>query len=144
MKKPLALTLLICLWQLPVRAQSRNEVESRVLALERLWGQAAQSRDIKALDSIFDDAIAYVHIDGRLMTKDQVLADTKSGNAVAIVVDSSVAHVHGNVVIVTGILHLSGIQAGKPYTLAGRYLDTWLARGDGWVCVSSMTTPVRR
>ena len=144
MKKQLSLTLLICLWPFPVHAQSRNEAESRVLALERLWGQAAQVRDIRALDSIFDDAIAYVHIDGRLMTKDQVLADTKSVSAVEIVVDSSAAHAHGNVVIVTGILHLKGIQAGKPYSQSGRYLDTWLARGDGWICVSSMTTPMRR
>lgn len=144
MKKHLSLTLLICLWSLPLHAQSRNEAESKVLALERLWGQAAQLRDIKALDSIFDDAIAYVHIDGRLMTKDEVLADTKSVSVVDIVVDSSVAHIHGNVVIVTGILHLKGIQAGKPYSQAGRYLDTWLARGDGWVCVSTMTTPIRR
>ena len=144
MKKHLSLTLLICLCPFPLHAQSRNEAESKVLALERLWGQAAQFRDIKALDSIFDDALAYVHIDGRLMTKDQVLVDTKSAGAVSIVVDSSVAHVHGNVVIVSGILHLKGIQAGKPYSQSGRYLDTWLARGDGWVCVSSMTTPIRR
>ena len=144
MKKHLLLTLLICLWPFSLRAQSRNEAESKVLALERLWGQAAQLRDIKALDSIFDDAIAYVHIDGRLMTKGEVLADTRSASSVNIVVDSSVARVHGNVVIVTGILHLKGIQAGKPYSQAGRYLDTWLARGDAWVCVSSVTTPMRR
>ena len=144
MKKQLLRILLICMWSLPVHAQSRNEAESKVLALERLWGQAAQVRDIRALESIFDDSLAYVHIDGRLMTKDQVLEDTKTASAVAIVVDSSAAHAHGNVVIVTGILHLKGIQAGKPYSQSGRYLDTWMARGEGWVCVSSMTTPMRR
>jgi ketosteroid isomerase-like protein len=144
MKKQFSLTLLICLWSLPIHAQSRTDAESKVLALERLWGQAAQVRDIRALESIFDDALAYVHIDGRLMTKEQVLADTKSVSAVEIVVNSSAAHAHGNVVIVTGILHLKGIQAGKPYSQSGRYLDTWMARGEGWVCVSSMTTPMKR
>jgi ketosteroid isomerase-like protein len=136
----LILTLATC----PVQGQSRNAAESKVLALERLWGEAAQFRDIKALDSIFDDSILYVHIDGRLMTKAEVLADTKAVTAVDIVVDSSVARSHGDVVIATGILHLKGIDNGRPYLRSGRYLDTWIARGDGWICVSSMTTPIKR
>jgi len=136
----LILTLATC----PNQAQSRNEAESKVLALERLWGQAAQFRDLKALESLFDDSIAYVHIDGRLMTKAEVLADTKAVSAVDIVVDSSVARTHGNVVIATGILHLKGVENGKPYQRSGRYVDTWIARGDGWICVSSMTTPIKR
>ena len=112
------------------------------MALERLWGAAAQLRDIKALESIFDDQMTYVHIDGRLMTKAEVLADTRAVSAVEIVVDSSVAHSHGNVVIVTGILHLKGVEAGKPYLRYGRYVDTWLPKANHWVCISSMTTPV--
>lgn len=144
MRKLLALSVLICLAGFPARAQTSGEVESKVLALERLWGQAAQFRDIRALESIFDDAMVYVHIDGRLMTKDEVLADTKAVSAVEITVDSSFARSHGNVVIVTGILHLRGVEAGKPYVRAGRYLDTWMMRGDGWVCVSSITTPIKR
>lgn len=136
----LILTLATCLAQ----AQSRNEAESKVLALERLWGEAAQFRDIKALESLFDDSIAYVHIDGRLMTKAEVLADTKSGAPVHIIVDSSVAHSHGNIVIATGILHLTGVEKGKTYRRFGRYLDTWVARGEGWICVSSMTIPMKR
>lgn len=58
--------------------------------------------------------------------------------------DSSVAREHGNIVIVTGILHLKGIDAGKPYLKFGRYLDTWILTGNRWLCISSMSTPVRR
>ena len=143
MKLTFGVVLLLCLGILPAQAQTRIEAESKVLALERLWGEAAQLRDIRALESIFDDSIAYVHIDGRLMTKAQVLADTHALNPVEIVVDSSVARSHGRVVIVTGILHLKGVEDGKPYTRYGRYLDTWILRGEHWVCISSMTTPVK-
>lgn len=136
----LILTLATC----PAQGQSHNAAESKVLALERLWGQAAQFRDIKALESLFDDSLLYVHIDGRMMSKAEVLADTKAVTAVDIVVDSSVARSHGDVVIATGILHLKGIENGRPYLRSGRYLDTWIARGDGWICVSSMTTPIKR
>ena len=101
-------------------------------------------RDTRALASIFDESLIYVHIDGRLMNKADVLADTKALDPVNIVVDSSVARSHGNVVIVTGILHLKGIEAGKPYRRYGRYLDTWISSGDRWLCVSSMTTPIKK
>jgi hypothetical protein len=134
----------VCLGTWSAAAQARPEVESKVLTLERLWGAAAQLRDIRALESIFDESLTYVHIDGRLMTKDQVLADTQAVNAVEIVVDSSVAHSHGNVVVVTGVLHLRGMESGKPYLRYGRYLDTWVLRGNRWLCVSSMTTPITR
>jgi len=143
MKRRLAILILVVLGAWPGNAQSR-ETESKILALERLWGAAAQLRDIRALESIFDDSMTYVHIDGRLMTKSEVLADTRAVSPVEIVVDSSVAHSHGNVVMVTGILHLKGVKSGKPYLQYGRYMDTWLRKQNHWVCVSSMTTPMKK
>ena len=144
MRTALGLLLLILAGTCSGTAQSHIDAESKVLALERLWGAAAQMRDTKALESIFDDSLTYVHIDGRLMTKAEVLAETRTVSAVEIVVDSSVARAHGNVVIVTGVLHLRGVEAGRPYLRYGRYTDTWSLRGDHWVCVSSMTTPLNR
>ena len=142
MKRTLAISVLVLMTTSLGNAQS--DAESKILTLERLWGAAAQSRDIKALESIFDDSMTYVHIDGRLMTKAEVLADTRAVSPVEITVDSSVAHSYGNVVIVTGILHLKGVNSGKLYTQYGRYMDTWLRKENHWVCVSSMTTPIRK
>ena len=144
MRWMLGIVILLSCAVVPINAQSRSDAESRVLALERLWGEAAQMRDARALASIFDESLTYVHIDGRLMTKAQVLADTVALDPVNIVVDSSVARVHGKVVIVTGVLHLKGIEAGKPYLRYGRYLDTWIFSGGHWVCISSMTTPIKK
>ena len=119
-----------------------NEAESKVMALERLWGTAVQLRDIRALGSIFDDSLIYVTIDGRLLTKSQVLAETKATSPVDVVVRSSVARLHGNVVIVSGLMDLRGTEEGKPYLRHARFMDTWVSKSDHWVCISSMTTPV--
>jgi hypothetical protein len=143
MKAVLWATVLLCVTSRFAVAQS-SDAESKVFALERLWGEAAQLRDTRALESIFDDSIAYVHIDGRLMTKSQVLEDTKAVNPVNIVVDSPRARSHGKLVIVTGVMQLKGMECGKPYVRYGRFLDTWLYKGDHWVCVSSMTTALDR
>jgi ketosteroid isomerase-like protein len=144
MRKLQWLLMSACLGVCAAHAQERMETESKVLALERSWGAAAQMRDTKALESIFDDSIAYVHIDGRLMTKAQVLADTMAVHPVDIVVQSPMARAQGKVVIVTGVLQLKGVEGGKPYLRHGRFLDTWLEKGDHWVCVSSMTTEITK
>jgi len=138
-----ALLIFVCFANWTGNAQSAA-AESKILALERLWGEAAQFRDIKALESIFDDSLVYVHIDGRLMSKTDVLNDTKTVSPVEIVVDSSVARSYGDVVIATGVLQLRGTESGKPYRRYGRYLDTWVLKGNHWMCVSSMTTPIRK
>jgi ketosteroid isomerase-like protein len=78
------------------------------------------------------------------MTKAEVLADTQAVSSVEIVVQSSMAHAHGNTVIVTGVLRLKGVERGKPYLRYGRFVDTWLYKEGHWVCVASMTTPMQR
>jgi ketosteroid isomerase-like protein len=142
MKKTLWLTA-ICLGLCSNYGHTQDAGESKVLALERLWGAAAQMRDIKALESIFDDSMVYVDVDGKLMTKAQVLADTKALSPVDIVVQSSSARSYGNVVIVTGVMQLKGVEGGKSYLRYGRFLDTWVEKGDHWLCLSSMTTAMK-
>ncbi len=144
MKRSGWLAVLVCLGPWLAHAQSPVDAESKVRALERLWAEAAQFRDIKALESIFDDSLVYVHIDGRLMTKAEVLADTRTVSAVDIVIESSVAHSHGDTVIVAGVLRLKGVEGGKPYLRHGRFVDTWLFKQGHWMCVSSMTTLMQK
>jgi len=143
MRRSIGLTILVCLVTWQAHGQRQSDAESKVLALERLWGEAAQLRDIKALESIFDDSLVYVDIDGRLMTKAEVLVDTKTTTPVEIVVESEVARTHEHAVIVTGVMRLRGIENGKPYLRRGRFVDTWLYKTGHWVCVSSMTARTR-
>jgi hypothetical protein len=78
------------------------------------------------------------------MTKSQVLAETRATNPVDVVVQSSVAHLHENIVIVTGVMQLKGIDEGKPYLRYARFMDTWMNKEDRWVCISSMSAPFRK
>jgi ketosteroid isomerase-like protein len=134
--------VLVCAGSLRVCAQEVFDANagSKVLALEHLWGQASELRDIKALDAIFDDDFVNLDIDGRLMTKAQTLADTLTAGRVQIVVESTGARVHGNTVIVTGVLRVKGMEGGKPYLHRGRFVDTWLFKKGHWVCIASETT----
>ena len=53
---------------------SDPDVSSKIVALENLWNQAAEAKDLDALDRILDDAFVYVDPDGKLLTKTEVLA----------------------------------------------------------------------
>jgi hypothetical protein len=145
-RRAICITLLVCLgtWVLAGQENPDGDAKSKVMALERLWGEAAQMRDTNALGSIFDDSLTYVHIDGRLMTRSEVLQDTKAASPVEIVVESAAARSHGNTVIVTGVMRLKGVEHRKPYLLYGRFVDTWLYKEGRWVCISSMTTHMMR
>ena len=49
---------------LPAQSDADSATKSKIVALEQLWNQAYKSGDIKALDTILDDAIVLVNDDG--------------------------------------------------------------------------------
>jgi len=149
--KARAVNVLICLWivlamaWLPLCAQnefSESEAGSKILALENAWAQAAQIKDVKAMDTLLDDAFLNVAPDGRLMTKADVLADVKSASVQQFVNEAMTAKLHGNTAIVTGIFRMKGIKDGKPYLQRGRFVDVWIYKNGSWVAISSQATPI--
>ena len=130
-------------------AQSDNAAtKSKIVALEQLWNQAYKSGDTKALDSILDDAIVLVNDDGSVQTKAEFLASVKSSLSQPSAQQQQVApeslnvHVFGDVAIATGVMRVKGVETGKSYTRRERFVDTWIKKGEHWVCVGTDATPV--
>jgi ketosteroid isomerase-like protein len=112
------------------------------MALENLWGQASAVKDLKSLNTIFDDAFVYVDRDGRLMTKAEVLADVKTSPALQFITESTVVHLHGDTAIITGTYRLKGLERGKPIVRRGRFVDTWQYKNGLWLAIASLSTPI--
>lgn len=150
MKLPAAVIILVAAMALSVRAQNDNDsaTKSRIVALEQLWNQAYKSADAKALDSILDDSIVLVNDDGSVQTKKEFLASVKSSSSQPSAQQQQVAPeslnvvVFGNVTIATGVMRVKGVENGKSYTRRERFVDTWLKKGNSWVCVGTDATPV--
>ena len=51
--------------------------------------------------------------------------------------------VHGDVAVATGVLRAKGVENGKSYSRRERFVDTWLRKGDGWVCIATNATPMK-
>jgi ketosteroid isomerase-like protein len=124
---------------------SNAGVEGKIIALEKLWNQAYKSGDTKALDAILDDSIVLINDDGSQQTKKEFLASVKATNAQEQQVAPELlkVNVHGNVAIASGVLRVKGVEGGKPYTRRERFVDTWLHKGDSWVCIATNATPIR-
>jgi ketosteroid isomerase-like protein len=138
--------LLICFGaRFTAAQQSAGAVAvTKVLALEHAWNQAEQSKDAKALEALFDDALLYIDYDGTLRTKAGFLERVKSdaSQPQQETTESMTARAFGSTVVVTGIYVAKGVEKGKPYMRRGRFVDTWTFSNGSWLCVVSQATPI--
>jgi len=143
MWKLLSVFLLLAAPQLRAQDSAQPDTErARILTLENAWNQAVQQKDTTALTMLLASDLIYVDYDGMLMNKAQYLASVRSPSLqpLHIVNESTSVHRYGTVMVVNGIYRESGVKNGKAYTLRERFTDTWVRRGDNWVCVASEST----
>jgi len=119
------------------------DVGAEVLALEHAWNQAEALKDLKTLDQLFDDGVAYVDFDGALSTKTEYLLRVKSRPFAQGTTESMTARVYASVVIVTGIYTSTQVKRGQTVLRRGRFVDAWVRRGQSWVCVAAEVTPLQ-
>ena len=117
-------------------------VGAKILAMERVWGQAYLNRDPKALERILDAAFVNVDSDGILQTKADVLAEVRTSTALQFLTESMVVHLHGDTAIVTGVFLIRGVERGKPYAQRERFVDTWLCKNGQWVSIAGLVTRI--
>ena len=139
---------LVCVLGLVAGAQesSNAAVEGKIIALEKLWNQAYKSGDTKALASILDDSVVLINDDGSVQTKKEFLPTVKATNAQEqqVAPEFLKVYVHGDVAVATGVLRVKGVESGKRYSRRERFVDTWLRKGDNWVCIATNATPIVR
>jgi ketosteroid isomerase-like protein len=138
--------ILVCAALLSTVAQNGADGSAvgKVLALEHAWNQAAERKDTKALDAIFDNSMVYVDEHGILRTKAELLAWIRLADShpQQEVTQSMTAHMFGGTVIVTGVYVANGVKNGKAYVRRGRFVDTWSFKDGAWLCVASQPTPI--
>jgi hypothetical protein len=117
---------------------------TRILALEHAWNQAEEVNDVKALDSIFDNAMVYVEDDGTLMTKAEFLARAKTAHLQKVVTQSMSVVLFGDTAVATGIYEAHFFNGGKLKLVRGRFMDTWVFKNSTWICIAAQSTPIQR
>jgi ketosteroid isomerase-like protein len=146
MKATASVLILVCsaLWVVTAQNSGDAGARSSILALEHAWDQAQERGDAKALAAIFDNSLVYVDYDGKLLTKAEYLARVKSNGThmQQIVAEQMSVQMFGSTAIVVGTYRVKGVENGNPYLRRGRFTDTWVLMGKGWICVAAETTPI--
>ena len=129
-------------WAAAQSSPDASATETKILALENAWGQAEKLRDVKALDGLLDNALVYIRYNGSVWTKAVYLAslNDRTSHEEQAVNESMNAHVYGDAALVTGIYAVKGVEKGKPYSRRERFIDTWVHKDGGWICVASQVT----
>jgi ketosteroid isomerase-like protein len=142
--KTCALLLLILATTSVARTQNNADAgaKSKILALEHAWNQAESAKDIKALDSIFDDALVYVDLDGALLSKAQFLTRVKSAHLLQVTTQSMTVEHFDDTAVVTGTYQATELKEGKQIVRRGRFVDTWIFRNSNWICIAAQSTPI--
>ena len=138
----IAVTVSSVLSQVSAQSAYDSEIQSRVMALERVVRmQALPSGDFNTLNAALADEFVLVTLEGRSQSKTEFLAYWQSLDTVQYVVQDMVVRVHGDTAIVTGRFHMSGLRAGKAFARQGRFVDTCLNSNGRWLVIASVSTP---
>jgi ketosteroid isomerase-like protein len=125
--------------QEPTDKQSEQEVRQMIEKYKR----ALLRRDVDALEKIWADDYTFVNASGDVLTKEQRLANIKSGATAldSIKEDDDVTlRVYQNSAVTTSRIAINGQYSGQP--VSGKYRSTlvWVKGSSGWQLVSNQLT----
>jgi len=131
--------------QKPAAATPAGDVEQMLMKLEREATAALIKRDAASFGRIFADDAVLTSPDGTVQTKEQLLADVKSGSLVlesSDIADMKV-HVHGDAALVTYATTDKGKYKGQDISGRYRWTDVFVRRSGTWLIVASQGTPIQ-
>lgn len=120
--------------------ESKLAIEE-VRKLERMWLDAYEQHDAKAMDTIVADDFLITFPDGGKQTKPQIMSMIKRprnpANAQKFYTEDVQARVYGETVILTGRVVTEYNRDGKTVKEQSLYTDTYVRRNGRWQVVAS-------
>jgi ketosteroid isomerase-like protein len=122
----------------PAVTTPRSDAAEALPALDVAMNRAILAGDTKALEGILADDYVLITSSGRVVDREAFLAEVAKDHAAIEVSDSSAFQVrqHGDLAVLTGVLHQKGNLAGKTFDAWLRYTDTWVWEDGSWKYLS--------
>lgn len=130
--------LLFSVVALAQKTKEESATEKFVLKLHEAKFRWMVQKKLDSLNSILDDRIQYVHSNGWIQTKKEVIDDIRSGKLTMkkVTVSEASARVYKGFVIVTGKGIFNVMMEGKPVDISLLYTEVYAKRANGWLLVS--------
>jgi ketosteroid isomerase-like protein len=116
-------------------------------ALEQRWESSYVTHDVSIIEELVADDFVGTSSSGKVGNKSTMIAEARKDKNVytsAVSSDMTVRIFGPGVAVVTGVARETGkTTAGKPFSQAYRFTDTWMERNGVWQCVaaSAMALP---
>ena len=116
----------------------------QVLRAEREWSAAHLGLDVDALERLMAPDYFRVGDGGEILDREAILASMRSGDRGwdEARSDEHDVRVYGDTAVVVGRWRARGVNAGRPFDYAARYVSVWVRRDGGWRMVSDQSTPM--
>jgi ketosteroid isomerase-like protein len=124
------------------RHESRHEIDQ----LEQVWRDAIIQRNAPALDGLLADDYIAITPNGTLQSKDQTLANLRSGatHLNSIELSDRKVRFYGQTALVTSRAEVSGTNAGETFSGSYRYTRVYVRDEQGkWKIVSFEASRIR-
>jgi ketosteroid isomerase-like protein len=144
--KKLAVILVVVLMSASSFAQTKSDIEAKLIAIENAWNAAQRDHDPKALEGLVAENFINTDWDGTVQNKAEFLASIKDASMkyTTMTNDDVVVFMYGNTAIVAGAYHIKGTKSGKPYETHGRFTDTWVQTSGRWQCMASSSQHIAK
>jgi hypothetical protein len=136
----------------PLRAQSTDFVEAGetsqakadVLKVEERRNQALIDGNANDLSALYTSDLVYTNAKGVVLSKDEHLADVRSGKLTLVTLKHSDVQVriHGSTAVVTGVSTSSVKYDGRLSTGSRRFMDVYVKQDSRWLCAVHFETPI--
>lgn len=120
------------------KTKEESATEKFVLKLHEAKFRWMVQKKLDSLNSILDDRIQYVHSNGWVQNKKEVIDDIRSGKLTMnnVTVTEASARVYKGFVIVNGKGTFNVLMEGKPVDIYLLYTEVYAKRQNGWLLVS--------
>jgi ketosteroid isomerase-like protein len=117
-------------------------------ALEERWEGSFVTHDISVIEQCVAEDFVGTSSSGKLGNKSTMISEARKDKNIytSAVSGDMIVHSFGpNIAVVTGIARESGkTPAGKAFSHAYRFTDTWVERNGEWQCVAAHAMAVPR
>lgn len=139
-RRPTLSFLLVFVWAVSLAQvlQDESATEKFILKLHEKKFQWMIKKQLDSLKNILDERVVYVHSNGWMQNKKEVIEDLQSGKLImnGVTVKEAKARVYKGAVIVNGKGKFDVVVDGKSVVIDLLYTEVYVKRKEGWLLVT--------
>ena len=119
-------------------ASAQSHIETQILDLSKNKFDWLINNQYDSLEKYLDERIQYIHSNGWIQNKTEVLGDMRSGKLVYMKVNVKEAsvRVYDRMAVVTGLGTFEGVNSGTPFSIDLRYTEVFVKSASRWLLAS--------